>query len=173
MAKWIVDPAHSEVGFRIKHLMITNVKGHFRNFQADVETTGDSADVFKVSKIKFTADVSSIDTGNEQRDQHLKTADFFNAEKHPQIIFDGKKYEGDFLEGDLIIAGITKPVKLDVEFGGMAKDPWGNTKAGFTITGKINRKDWGINWNTALETGGFLVGDEVSIHADIQFVKQN
>lgn len=172
MAKWKIDPAHSEVGFKIKHLMITNVKGDFKKFDAEAETTGDSTDVFKISKIRFTAEVASIDTGSEQRDQHLRTADFFNAEKHPQLIFDGKKYEGDTLEGDLTIAGITKPVKLNVEFNGIAKDPWGNTKAGFSINGKINRKDWGINWNTVLETGGFLVGDEVTINADVQFLKQ-
>ena len=168
MTKWIIDPAHSEVGFKVKHLMINNVKGHFKNFTGEVEANDD----FKSPAIAFTADIASIDTGNEQRDQHLKTADFFNAEKNPQIKFVGKKYDGEKLEGDLTIAGITKSVKLDVEFGGIAKDPWGNTKAGFTVNGKINRKDWGINWNAALETGGFLVSDEVTINCEIQLVKQ-
>ncbi|MBO9703385.1 MAG: YceI family protein [Sporocytophaga sp.] len=169
MAKWILDPVHSEIGFKVKHLMINNVKGHFKSFASEVET---SSDDFKGAKINFSADLSSIDTGNEQRDGHLKSADFFNAEKHPQLIFTGKKFDGSTLEGDLSIAGITKPVKLNVEFGGVAKDPWGNTKAGFTVTGKINRKDWGINWNATLETGGFLVSDEVAITAEVQYQQQ-
>jgi polyisoprenoid-binding protein YceI len=169
MAKWNIDPAHSQVGFKVKHLMINNVKGHFKTFSGDVEAASDD---FKNAKINFTADISSIDTGNEQRDQHLKTAEFFNSEKHPQLKFVSKKYDGDTLEGDLSIAGITKPVKLNVEFGGTAKDPWGNTKAGFTVSGKLNRKDWGINWNAALETGGFLVGDEVTLNAEVQLIKQ-
>lgn len=169
MAKWNIDPAHSEVGFKVKHLMINNVKGHFNTFTGDVEAPSDD---FKNAKINFSADISSIDTGNEQRDQHLKTADFFNAEKHPQLKFVSKKFDGEVLEGDLSIAGITKPVKLNVEFGGTAKDPWGNTKAGFTVTGKLNRKDWGINWNAALEAGGFLVSDEVTLNAEIQLIKQ-
>jgi polyisoprenoid-binding protein YceI len=169
MAKWILDPAHSEIGFKVKHLMINNVKGHFKSFSSEVETENDD---FKNAKINFSADLSSIDTGNEQRDGHLKSADFFNVEKHPKLTFTGTKFDGTTLEGDLTIAGITKPVKLDVEFGGVAKDPWGNTKAGFTVTGKINRNDWGINWNTALETGGFLVSDDVQITAEVQYLKQ-
>lgn len=169
MAKWILDPTHSEIGFKVKHLMINNVKGHFKSFSSEVEAPNDD---FKDAKIEFSADLSSIDTGNEQRDGHLQTADFFNAEKHPKLIFIGKKFDGSTLEGDLSIAGIVKPVKLNVEFGGIAKDPWGNTKAGFTVTGKINRKDWGINWNAALETGGFLVSDEVVLTAEVQYQKQ-
>ncbi|MBX9853789.1 MAG: YceI family protein [Cytophagaceae bacterium] len=168
MAKWTIDPVHSEIGFKVKHLMINNVKGHFKNFSGEA----DAAEDFKSPSITFTAEISSIDTGNEQRDQHLKSADFFNAEKNPQIRFTGKKYEAGKLEGDLTIGGITKPVKLDAEFGGIAKDPWGNTKAGFTVTGKINRKDWGINWNAALETGGFLVSDDVTINCEVQLTKQ-
>lgn len=169
MAKWKVDPAHSEVGFKVKHLMINNVKGNFKNFDIEVEATSDD---FKSSSISFTADIASIDTGNEQRDQHLKTGDFFDAEHHPQITFVAKKYEGSDLLGDLTIRGVTKPVKLNVEFGGIAKDPWGNTKAGFSVAGKINRKEWGLNWNAALETGGFLVSDDVTIHAEVQLIKQ-
>ena len=169
MAKWIIDPSHSEIGFKVKHLMINNVKGNFRSFSGEAETSGED---FKASKINFTADISSIDTGNDQRDQHLRSADFFNLEKYPQLTFQGRKFDGEVLEGDLSIAGITKPVKLNVDFGGIAKDPWGNTKAGFTITGKINRKDWGINWNAALEAGGFLVSDDVTITAEVQLLKQ-
>ncbi len=169
MAKWTIDPAHSEVGFKVKHLMINNVKGFFKTFTVDVET---SADDFKEAKIHFTADIDSIHTGNEQRDGHLKTAEFFNAEKHPQIIFEATHYAGEKLEGNLTIASITKPVTLQVEFGGVAKDPWGNTKAGFTVTGKINRKDFGISWNAPLETGGVVVGEEVAINAEIELAKQ-
>lgn len=169
MAKWIADTAHSEVGFKVKHLMINNVKGHFSSYDALVETNGDD---FKNAKIQFNIDASSIYTGNEQRDGHLKTADFFNAEKHPKVTFQGNKYEGDKLEGDLTINGVAKPVTLNVEFGGINKDPWGNTKAGFTITGKINRKDYGLNWNAALETGGFLLSDEVWINIELQLMKQ-
>jgi polyisoprenoid-binding protein YceI len=168
MAKWTIDPAHSEVGFKVKHLMINNVKGHFKKFSGEVESAGDD---FKSPKISFEADINSIDTGNEQRDGHLKSAEFFNTEKFPTMKFTGKKYEGGELEGDLSLAGITKPVKMKVEHGGIAKDPWGNTKAGFTITGKINRKDWGLNWNAPLETGGVLLSDDVTITADIQLLK--
>ncbi len=169
MATWNLDTTHSEVAFKVKHLMINNVKGQLNNFQVQVEKADDD---FKSATISFTADLSSIDTSNEQRDQHLKSADFFDIEKFPTISFKSTKYDTQELIGDLTIRDVTKPIKLDVDFGGIAKDPWGNTKAGFTITGKINRKDWGLNWNTALETGGVLVGEDVSITAEIQLVKQ-
>jgi len=169
MAKWTLDPAHAEVGFKVKHLMINNVKGTFKTFTVDVET---AADDFKDAKIHFTADIASINTGNEQRDGHLKGADFFDAEKHPQIIFEATHYAGDKLEGNLTIASTTKPVTLHVIFGGITKDPWGNTKAGFEVTGKINRKDFGIGWNAPLETGGVVVGEEVTITAEIELAKQ-
>jgi polyisoprenoid-binding protein YceI len=169
MAKWNLDATHSEVGFKVKHLMINNVKGQFKTFTVELQSEGDD---FKASDISFTAEVSSIDTSNEQRDQHLKSPDFFDTEKYPQITFKSTKYDGKVLEGNLTIKDVTKAVKLDVDFGGIAKDPWGNTKAGFTVTGKINRKDWGLNWNAALETGGVLVSEEVSIIAEIQLAKQ-
>jgi len=169
MAKWIIDTTHSEVGFKVKHLMINNVKGHFKIFSGEVETSGDD---FSSSKISFTADIASIDTGNEQRDQHLRSVDFFDAEKHPQLRFTSNDFDGSRLEGELTINGRTTTIKLNVEFGGIAIDPWGNTKAGFTISGKINRKDWGLNWNAALETGGVLVSEEVVINAEVQLVKQ-
>lgn len=169
MATWNLDAAHSEAGFKVKHLMINNVKGQFKSFQVEVNS---SSDDFKSSSIAFTADVSSIDTANEQRDQHLQSADFFDAEKFPQIKFQSTAYNGSVLEGNLTIKDVTKPVKLEVEFGGIAKDPWGNTKAGFTVSGKINRKDWGLNWNAALETGGVLVSEEVTVMAEIQLIKQ-
>ena len=170
MANWTIDPTHSEVGFRVKHLMINNVKGHFKNYFVEVETDNDQ---FTNPKISFSAETASIDTGNEQRDQHLTSADFFNSEKYPTLTFNARKYENGKLEGDLTIQDKTHPVTLDVEFGGVMKDPWGNTKAGFTVTGKINRKDWGLTWNAALETGGVLVSEEVWINCEVQLLKQS
>src|SRR4051812_29736819 len=131
MSKWIIDSAHSEVGFQVKHLKINTVKGRFKTFSGEAESSDDN---FKSAKISFAADLSSIDTGNETRDNHLKTADFFNAEKHPKLIFAGK-YEAGKLTGDLTMAGITKPVSLNAILNGINKDPYGNTKAGFSITG--------------------------------------
>lgn len=172
--KWVHDTAHSEIGFRVKHLMITNVKGSFKEYNLDVETEGDD---FTTSKIRFSMNPASIDTGDEKRDAHLRSADFFDVEKFREITFVGNKIEktGDDnfkLFGDLMMRGISKKVALDVEFGGTIKDPWGNTKAGFTVNGKINRRDWGLNWNAALETGGVLLSDEVRISCDIQLVKK-
>ena len=152
--------------------MISTVTGYFNKLSLAGETETD--DFNSAKKIDFRADIDSIDTNNEQRDAHLKSADFFNAEKHPQIIFSGKKYEGKEegkLYGDLTIAGISRPVVLDVEFGGVIKDPYGQTKAGFTVTGKINRKDFGITYNAVTEAGGVLLGDEIKINAEIQLVK--
>jgi polyisoprenoid-binding protein YceI len=171
---WVADPTHSEVGFKVKHLMFTNVSGKFKNFSISAQSASDN---FDAPQISFTAETASIDTGNEQRDGHLKSPDFFDAEKYPTISYTSTAYnklddDGNYeLVGNLTILDVTKPVKLAVEFGGLAKDPWGNTKAGFTITGKINRKDWGLNWNAALETGGVLVSEEVRINAEVQLVK--
>lgn len=169
MAKWVIDAAHSEVGFKVKHLMINNVRGNFKSFSGEAETSGED---FKNAKVTFNAEISSIDTGNEQRDTHLKSADFFNAEKYPDLKFVSTSFSGNKMEGNLSFGNITKPVVLDIEFGGTAKDPWGNEKAGFTVTGKINRKDWGLNWNAALEAGGVLVGEIVTLNAEVQLLKQ-
>jgi polyisoprenoid-binding protein YceI len=173
--KWILDPVHSEIGFKVKHLMITNVKGEFKEFDASIYTTGEN---FMTSEIDFWLNPASIDTGDPKRDEHLRSADFFDVENHKQISFTGNTYEqvdGDgsyTLYGDLMIKGITKQIKLDVEFGGVMKDPWGNEKAGFTINGKINRKDWGLNWNATLEAGGVLVSDEIRISCEVELTKQ-
>ena len=173
--KWALDPTHSEVQFKIKHLMITNVTGSFDIFTVSAQTEDED---FTKARVSFTADVNSISTNNEQRDAHLKSADFFDAATFPQIKFVATKTEnvdndGSYeLYGDLTIKEVTKQVKLSVEFGGVAKDPWGNTKAGFTISGKINRKDFGLTWNAATETGGVLVSDEVRINAEIQLIEQ-
>ena len=171
--KWSLDPAHSEVTFKVKHMMISNVSGSFKTFSTDVETEGQD---FTKSKISFTADINSINTGYTDRDNHLKSADFFNGETNPQVKFVSRKLEQQdeneyVLTGDLTIAGVTKPVKFDVEFGGIGKDPWGNQKAGFTVGGKIKRTDFGLNWNAALETGGVLVGEEVKVLEEIQLVR--
>lgn len=168
--KWTLDPTHSEVLFKVKHLMITNVTGSFPVIKAEIETEGND---FSKSKISFTADVASVTTNNEQRDGHLKGADFFEVEKFPVIQFESTALDvnNSKVQGNLTIKGITKPVTLDAEFHGTNKDPWGNEKAGFSVSGKIHRKDWDLNWNAALETGGVLVSDDVKISADVQFVK--
>jgi polyisoprenoid-binding protein YceI len=173
--KWILDPVHSEIAFKVKHLMITNVKGEFKEFDASIYTSGED---FMTSEIDFWLNPASIDTRDPKRDEHLKSADFFDVENHKQISFTGNTYEkvdGDgsyVLYGDLTLKGIKKQIKLDVEFGGVMKDPWGNEKAGFSINGKINRKDWGLTWNAALEAGGVLVSDDVSISCEVQLVRQ-
>jgi len=172
---WALDPTHSEVQFKIKHLMITNVTGSFNIFTVSAQTEDED---FTKARISFTADVNSISTNNEQRDTHLKSGDFFDAEKFPQLKFEATKTEnvdsdGSYeLYGDLTIRDVTKNVKLSVEFGGVVKDPWGNTKAGFTINGKINRKDFGLTWNAVTEAGGVMVSDEVRLFAEIQLVEQ-
>ena len=172
--KWGIDPVHTEIAFKVKHLMITNVKGVFTEYDATIYTTGED---FVSAEIDFWANAASIDTGDSKRDEHLRSADFFDVENHKQITFNGNTIEkvdndGSYeLYGDLTIKGIMRQVKLDVEFGGVMKDPWGNEKAGFTLNGKINRKDWGLNWNTALETGGVLVSETVNISCEVQLVK--
>ena len=172
---WVLDPTHSEVQFKIKHLMITNVTGSFNIFTVSAQTEDED---FKKAKVNFTADVNSISTNNEQRDTHLKGADFFDTEKFPAIKFEATKSEnvdsdGSYdLYGDLTIRDVTKTVKLSVEFGGVVKDPWGNTKAGFTINGKINRKDFGLTWNAVTEAGGVMVSEEVRLSAEIQLIEQ-
>lgn len=172
--KWIIDPAHSEVGFRVRHLMVTNIKGHFTEYDASIYTTGED---FMTAEIDFWVNAASITTGTPDRDAHLRSADFLDVENHPQIHFIGNSYEtvdndGSYeLYGDLIIRDISKRIKLDVEFGGIVKDPWGNEKAAISVNGKVNRKDWGLNWNAALEAGGVLVGDEVHIDCEFQFTK--
>jgi polyisoprenoid-binding protein YceI len=171
---WALDPAHSEIGFKVKHMMFTNVSGNFTQFDAAVETESDS---FDNAKFSFKGVTDSITTGNKDRDAHLLSPDFFDAATYPEITFASTGFskinEGEFeLTGDLTLHGVTKPVHLNTEFGGLAKDPWGNTKAGLSITGKINRKDWDLNWNSALETGGVLVGEEIKLNFELQFIKQ-
>lgn len=172
--KWALDAMHSEINFKVKHMMIANVTGGFTQFTVDAVTEGDD---FTKAKINFAADVNSINTNNEQRDGHLKSADFFDSEKFPHIKFEStgisRKSNDEFeMIGNLTVKDITKAVNLMVNFGGIGKDPYGNTKAGFTIEGKINRKDFGLTWNAAIETGGMLVGEELRIQSEIQLAKQ-
>jgi polyisoprenoid-binding protein YceI len=170
--KWALDPSHSELTFKVKHLMITNVKGEFKNFTVEIDKED-----FKKASVKVSVDTSSINTNSTERDNHLKSADFFDVENHAKMTFESTSFkqladDKYKLKGLLTIRGVSKEVVLDVEFGGTIKDPWGNEKAGFSFEGKINRKDWGLNWNVALETGGILVSDEVKISGEVQFVKQ-
>ena len=172
--KWFIDPTHSTLGFKIKHLMITNVSGSFKNFNAEVETNGTD---FSTAAIQLKAEMSSIDTNNEQRDGHLRTSDFFETEKYPEMTFKSTRVEKVDEEnfhvfGNLTLKSVTKPVKLNVEFSGVIKDPWGGERAGFVVTGKINRADWGINFNSVMETGSLMLSDEVKINGEIQLVKQ-
>lgn len=170
--KWVIDPSHSEIGFKVKHLMISNVKGAFTNYEAII----DGEDIFS-ALVTVKIETASISTKNADRDTHLKSADFFDVENHESITFKSKTFtkvdDDEYkLTGALTIKGISKDVVLDVEYGGTNTDPWGNEKLALEITGKINRKDWELNWNAALETGGVLVADEVRIVAEVQFTKQ-
>jgi polyisoprenoid-binding protein YceI len=172
--KWAIDPTHSEIGFKVKHMMFTNVSGKLTQYDLIVQTEGDE---FTNAKIEFSAAVDSITTGSTDRDTHLLSPDFFDSLKFPTIHFIAISFnkidEGNFeLSGDLTMHGIKKLIKLGVEFGGLMKDPWGNIKAAFTISGRINRKDFGLTWNAALETGGVLVSEEVKIQAEVQLTKQ-
>jgi polyisoprenoid-binding protein YceI len=171
--KWALDPTHSELQFKVKHLMITTVTGSLKSFTAELSSGGDD---FTNAAISFSSDISSIDTSNSDRDNHLKSADFFDAEQFPTMNFKSTSVEKDgddyLVKGELTIKDTTKPVQLKAEFGGIATDPWGNTKAGFTLSGKINRTDFGLTWNAALETGGVMVSEEVKIVGELQFVKQ-
>ena len=172
--KWNVDPAHTSIGFRAKYLMLTNVRGNFGNYEVEVETDGDD---FSLGSFGFKAETNSISTGNAQRDGHLKSKDFFDVSNFPLIEFKGnvlnKTQTGNVYElnGELTIHGVSKSVKLVVEHDGVAKDPYGNIMAGFNIQGTISRKEFGLTWNSATETGGVLVGDEIKINCDIQLKK--
>jgi polyisoprenoid-binding protein YceI len=173
LTTWALDPAHSELQFKVKHLMITTVTGNLGSLSGTLTSESDD---FENAKVTFEAETAAISTGNTDRDNHLKSADFFNADQFPKISFESTSLEKDgddyTLKGNLTIKDVTKSVKIAVEYGGIATDPWGNTKAGFTISGKINRTDFGLTWNAALETGGVMVSEEVKIAGELQFAKQ-
>lgn len=171
--KWSIDQVHSEIAFKVRHLMISNVKGAFKTFDASIYT---NVKDFTTAEIDLWIDASSITTGDTKRDEHLKSVDFFDVKNHKQITFTSStigKPDADGnqeLWGELTMLGVTINVKLNVQFGGIVKDPWGNEKAGFTVSGKINRSDWGLVWNTPIETGGLMVSDEVTISCEIEVI---
>ncbi len=171
---WVIDPMHSEIHFKVKHLVISSVTGAFDRFEGKVISAGDD---FTGATVEFSADVDSISTNQPDRDGHLKSADFFDAANHPKLTFVSTGFKqggrlGFIVSGDLTIRGITRIVELDVEFGGIAGDPYGNTKAGFELTGKINRKEFGLHWNALTEAGGMVVGDEVKLLMNVELAKQ-
>ena len=172
--KWVLDPMHSEVQFKVKHLVISTVTGSFRKFEGEVDTESED---FTDSEISFSLDVDSVDTTQEARDEHLKSAEFFDAATYPKITFKSTKLAkvsgSDYkLDGELTIKDVTKPVTLDVEFGGSAADFYGQTKAGFEITGKINRKEFGLTWSGVTEAGAIVVGEDIKLIINAQFTKQ-
>ncbi|MDF2090739.1 YceI family protein [Knoellia sp. 3-2P3] len=164
---WTVDASHTEVGFTARHLMVSKVRGSF----SDVEGTVTVAEPFSASSVRAAVKLASVDTGSADRDAHLKSADFFDVENNPEMTFVSTEVTEDTLKGDLTIKGVTRPVVFDLEFGGVATDPWGNTKAGFEAEAEINRKDFGLEWNVALEGGGVLVSEKIKIKLDVQLLK--
>ena len=163
MKRMIIDNTHSEIGFKVKHLMISTVKGNFGTFSGGVQEDG---------SVFVSINTGSINTGNVDRDNHLKSADFFNSEENPTITFAGKMSEDmTTVTGSVTIKGITKEIELNTDYNGMSVDPWGNTKHGWEITGTINRNDFGLTWNAPLETGGVLVSENVTLTMDIQMME--
>jgi len=167
--KWAIDPTHSEVGFKVKHMMISTVRGNFNNFEADVYAEKED---FSDAQVTVKISTASISTNNEDRDNHLKSDDFFNAAEYPYITFKSTDYSNGTLKGELSIRDVTKEVELDVDFHGAAVDPYGQHKAGFEISGEINRKDFGLQWSAITEAGNVVVSDKVKLVIDAQFVKQ-
>lgn len=167
--KWTIDTAHSEVGFKVKHMMISTVKGHFENYNATIEANEEN---FSDANFIFSAKIDSINTKNKDRDNHLKSDDFFNEESYPEMTFSSTAFNGETLTGDLTIRDITKEITLDVDFNGVAVDPYGQTKAGFEMRGKISRKEFNLTWNAVTEAGSIVVADTINLVIDAQFIKQ-
>ncbi|WP_221390377.1 YceI family protein [Dyadobacter sp. NIV53] len=171
--KWVIDPTHSEVQFKVKHLVISTVTGSFKTFEGSAETETED---FDGAKITFAADTTSIDTNQAQRDEHLRSAEFFDSEKFPKLSFTGTSVKTDddtyTLKGDLTVKDVTKPFEFKAEYGGNMTDFYGQNKSGFEVTGKINRKEFGLTWSAVTEAGGVVVGDDVKIIANIQLIKQ-
>lgn len=174
MSTWLIDPAHTEIGFKVKHLVISTVSGKFTSFEGKLEG---EIEEFEKAKISFTADIDSIHTGVEQRDGHLKSADFFDAAKYPKLNFESTRIKSEggedyIVEGNLTIKGVTRPITLKVEFGGVQTSLYGQTVAGFEITTRINRQDYGLTWSAVTEAGGIVVADEVKFIANVELIKQ-
>lgn len=171
---WHIDDAHSEIQFSAKHMMISTVRGRFTRFSGTIEADENNP---SAAQVQVQIDAASIDTGNDQRDTHLRSPDFLNVEQFPHITFKSTRIERrdehhGRMQGELTIRDVTRPVTLDVEYAGMAKSPWGAVSAGFSAEARINRKDWGLNWNVALETGGWLVSDEIRVNIEVELVQQ-
>ncbi len=166
--KWNIDTAHSEISFKVKHMMISTVTGYFEKIDASIETENEN---FVNADFNFRAQINSINTKNSDRDNHLKSDDFFNAEAYPEMTFNSKSFDGSTLIGDLTIRDVTKEISLDVDFNGVAVDPYGQTKAGFEIVGKINRKDFNLTWSAVTEAGSIVVSDTIKLIIDLQFIK--
>ena len=164
---WTVDNTHTVIGFTARHLMVTKVRGQFTDYTADINV----ADPATESTVNVTVQLASIETGTADRDAHLRSADFFDIENHPTMTFTSTKITEDSLTGDLTIKGITKPVTFDLEFNGVQTDPWGGQRTGFEATADVNRKDWGLEWNVALEGGGVLVSEKIKLALDVELVK--
>ncbi|MEM9078903.1 MAG: YceI family protein [Bacteroidota bacterium] len=167
--KWNLDTSHSEIGFKVKHMMISTVTGHFEDFKATVTTESNN---FQNADFDFVATVGSINTKNPDRDKHLKSNDFFNAEAYPEMTFKSTYFDGEKMTGDLTIRNSTRRIELDVDFNGIAVDPYGQTKAGFEITGAINRKDFGLAWSAVTEAGSVVVAEQVKLVVDLQFIQE-
>ena len=167
--KWIVDPTHSEIGFKVKHMMISTVSGNFEDFTASIESDGDD---FVNAVFQFSAKAKSINTQNADRDNHLRSEEFFDADKYPEVTFQSKSFDGEKLVGDLTIKDVTKEIVLDVDFNGIAVDMYNQTKAGFDIEGSVSRKEFGLTWNAVTEAGSVVVSDKVKLVGALQFVKQ-
>ena len=167
--KWNLDPTHSEISFKVKHMMISTVTGHFQDFDASVGTDNDN---FNNAEFNFIAKIDSITTKNSDRDAHLKSDDFFNAEDYPEMTFKSTSFDGNNLIGDLTIRDVTKEISLDVDFNGVAVDPYGQTKAGFEIAGSLNRKDFNLTWSAVTEAGSIVVSDTIKLIVDLQFIKE-
>lgn len=161
---WVIDPTHTKVGFTARHLMVSKVRGTFDDLAGTVSVADDIA----ASQVEVVIKTASIDTGVADRDGHLRSADFFDAENHPDMTFRSTAFDGERLTGDLTIKGVSRPVTLEVEFNGVVQDPWGNTKAGFEASGELNRTDWGLTWNAALEAGGVLVSEKITLVLDVE-----
>lgn len=166
---WKIDETHSEINFKVKHMMISTVTGSFEKFEGKVET---SKDDFKNADFSFSAEIDSVNTNNSDRDKHLKSDDFFGAEKFPKLTFKSRSFDGEKMVGDLTIKGVTKEVTLETEYNGTAVDPYGQTKAGFEFEGQVSRKDFGLTWSAVTEAGSVVVSDKVKLIASLQFIKQ-
>ena len=167
--KWNIDPTHSEIKFKVKHMMISTVSGQFTDFEGSVESESDK---FTDAQFSFSAKIDSVITNNADRDTHLKSEEFFAADKFPEMTFKSKSFDGTKITGDLTIRDVTKEVVLDTDFNGVAVDPYGQIKAGFELTGSISRKDFGLTWNAVTEAGSVVVSDKIKLDANLQFIKQ-